>query len=53
MKYKFDPREADDYGLDDEYRDQKRSRRDKRARGKFRRDSFEGRDRDDDDWGWN
>ncbi|MCK9530963.1 MAG: hypothetical protein M0R77_10470 [Gammaproteobacteria bacterium] len=52
MKYNYRQYDEEDYSLGDEYRDSKRSRRDKRARGKYRRDSFEGRDRDD-DWGWN
>jgi hypothetical protein len=44
MKYKFDDRVDDEYGLDDEFQDQKRYRRNKRSGGKHHRDSFEARD---------
>lgn len=49
MKFnRFDTRQEADFDLGDENRDRKRQRGEKR--GKRRRDSFEGRDRD---WGWN
>ena len=47
MKY-YDDNYADDYGLDEERRDEKRYRQNKR--GKRDRDSFEGRDRKWDRW---
>ncbi len=51
MGYKFDQRVEDDYGLHDEFQDQKRYRRDKRSGGKHRRDSWESRDaRYDEEW---
>lgn len=46
MKFKERDRyQVEDYDLADEFRDEKRNRRNKR--GKHRRDSFEGRDYDD------
>lgn len=50
MEYRYDTRLTEDYGLDDEYRDQKRQRQNKRSGGKHRRDSLEGRDDRHDRW---